>query len=149
MSDDGFRDKVRLAAPHPWDADTQAGPADGHAPVTGFTSAVQWGLASLLIGCTLLLAACVVLVFNVLLFRGGPAGIPTLLAFAGGVIGTLAVSALGLASLLFGMHGWRQAYAVGSSPALGVAGVTVNIAGLVAWTIAALDLLFILHDFIR
>jgi len=147
MSDDGFRDKVRLARPHPWDADTQAGPADGS--VTGFTSAVQWGLASLLIGCTLLVAACVVLVFNVLLFHGGPGGIPTLLAFAGGVIGTLAVSVLGLASLLFGMRGWQQAYAVGSSPALGVAGMAVSIAGLVAWLIAAIDLILILHAFIR
>ncbi len=97
--------------------------------------------------CRRLVAACVVLVFNVLLFRGGPAGIPTLLAFAGGLIGALAVTALGLASLLFGIWGWQQAHAAGSSPALGVAGVMASLAGLVAWLIVAIDFMMILYSF--
>src|SRR5262245_14280849 len=115
MSDSDIRDQTRPAHPTPWHADAQAAHADVRVPLTGFTSAAQWGLASLLIGCTVLMAACVTLVFNVLLFRGGPAGIPTDLAFAGGLIGALVVSALGLAGLLFGVVGWQRAYAVGSS----------------------------------
>ena len=51
--------------------------SDSGTPGTGFGGAAQWGLASLVIGCTLLLAACATLVFNVLLFRTGPAGIET------------------------------------------------------------------------
>src|SRR5262245_42090982 len=138
MSNSDIRDQLRPAQPNPWEAVGHAGGLDVNTPRTGFTSAEQWGLASLLIGCALLVAACVVLVFNVLLFRGGPAGIPTGLAFAGGLIGTLVVSALGLASLLFGIRASQQAYAAGSSPALGVAGVVTSFAGLLVWLIAAI-----------
>jgi hypothetical protein len=147
MSDSDIRDRVRPAQPNPWDADAEVGHSDIRTPNIGFTSAAQWGLASLLIGCTLLIAGCVVLAFNVLLFRGGPAGIPASLAFAGGLIGTMVVAALGLASLLFGARSWQQAYGVGSSPALGVAGVAASFAGLVTWLIAAIDLIMILYSF--
>jgi hypothetical protein len=149
MADSNVRDQLRPGPANPRDVDTPVSRSDIRAPITGFTSAAQWGLASVLIGCTLLLAACVTLVFNVLLFRGGPAGIPTALAFAGGLIGTLVVSALGLASLLFGIRGWQLAYAARSTPVLPVAGAAVSFAGLVAWLIAAIDLMMILHSFNR
>jgi hypothetical protein len=145
MSDSDIRDRVRPS--QPWDADAEVGHSDIRTPNTGFTNAAQWGLASLLIGCTLLIAGCVVLGFNVLLFRGGPAGIPALLAFAGGLIGTVVVTTLGLASVLFGLRSWQQAYAVGSCPAFGVAGVGASIAGLVTWLIASIDLIMILYSF--
>src|ERR1700722_8438415 len=121
MADSEFRDKLPRPPTDPWDADAKADRADIRAPIPGFSGAAQWGLASLLIGCTLLVAACVILVFNVILFRAGPAGIPTTLAFTGGLIGALAVSVLGLASLLFGVWGWQRAHLENSTPALGVA----------------------------
>jgi hypothetical protein len=145
MSDSDIRDQVRPA--QPWDTDAEVGHSDIRTPSTGFTGAAQWGLASLLIGCTLLIAGCVVLGFNVLLFRGGPAGIPAALALLGGLIGTMAVAVLGLASLFFGARSWQQAYAVGSCPAFGVAGVGASIAGLVTWLIASIDLIMILFSF--
>jgi drug/metabolite transporter (DMT)-like permease len=149
MNDSDIRDKSQPSRPDPWDGEAHSDRTDIRTPVAGFTCAAQWGLASLLIGCTLLVAACVLLVFNVLLFRGGPAGIPTGLALVGGLIGSLAVSILGLASLLFGIWGWRHAHVVGESPALGVAGVIASFAGLVAWLIAAIDLMMILFSFNR
>jgi hypothetical protein len=147
MSERDVNDRAQAAQPSAWDADAHAAQADIRTPNTGFTNAAQWGLASLFIGCTLLLAACIILVFNVLLFRGGPAGIPVGLAFMGGLIGTAGLSALGLASFMFGVYGWRQAHMIGSSPALAVAGVFVSLAGLMAWLIAAIDLLMILLSF--
>jgi hypothetical protein len=147
MAEFDIREQLRPGQPNPRDAGARPGQADVRVPSTGFTSAAQWGLASLLLGCTLLVAAGVLLVFNVLLFRGGPFGIPTGLALAGGLIGTLAVSALGLASLVFGVRGWQQAYTDGSSPALGVAGTGASCAGLVAWLIASIDLIMILVSF--
>jgi hypothetical protein len=132
----------------PYGADAEAGPSAPPAPFTGFTSAAQWGLASLLIGCTLLVAACVTLVFNILLFRTGRAGIPVAPAFAAGLIGSLAGFALGLASVLFAIWACRQAYAARSSPALGVAGLGASATGLAAWLIAAIDLMAILYSFI-
>jgi hypothetical protein len=149
MSDSEIRNKPVSERPLRLDSAAQAISADAHTHPPGFTSAAQWGLASLLIGCTLVVAGCVTLVFNVLLFRSGPAGIPTGLAFAGGLIGALAVSALGVASLVFGLLGWQRAYADRSSPALGVAGTGASIAGLVTWLIATIDLIVILYSLAR
>jgi len=147
MSESDIHERSRPAHPTRWDAEAQAGPSDVRTPQHGFTSAAQWGLASLLLGCTLLLAACVTLVFNVVLFRGGPDGIPTGVALAGGLIGALVVSALGVAAVVFGILGWQRAYAERSSPALGVAGTFASAVGLVAWLIAAVDLIVILYSF--
>jgi drug/metabolite transporter (DMT)-like permease len=146
MSDSDIHEKRRPTLPDPWDIDSQSNQGDGRG---GFTAAVQWGLASLLIGCTLLVAACVTLVFNTVLFRGGPAGIPTALAFAGGLIGALVVTALGVASLVFGIWSWQEAHAERSSSGLGVAGMTVSFVGSIAWLISAIDLIMVLHSFTR
>jgi hypothetical protein len=99
-------------------------------------------------GCTLLLAGCIVLVFSVLLFKAGPRGFPTGQALAGGLIGAFAGSALGLAAWLFGIRGWRQASAVGASPALGIAGVAASFAGLVMFLIASICVLILLFSFV-
>jgi hypothetical protein len=147
MADSDIRDHLRPGQPGPWNPDPRPGQPVVRVPLPGFTGAAQWGLASVLVGCTLLVAACVLLVFNVLLFRAGPAGIQIGLAFAGALLGALAVSALGLASLLFGVRGVQQAYAEGSSPALAVAGLGASLAGLAAWLIAAIDLIAILYSF--
>jgi hypothetical protein len=111
--------------------------------------AVQWGLASVLLGCTVLVGSLVLLVFNILLFRGGAQGIPVPLAIAAGFIGVLGVVSLGVASVIFGIRGWYQAYAERSSAALGIAGVAVSIAGLMAFLIAGIDLILILLSFPR
>jgi drug/metabolite transporter (DMT)-like permease len=148
MSDSDIHEKRRPALPDPYDVDVQSGRYDSRGPGSGFSGAVQWGLASLLIGCTLLIAACVLLVFNVVLFRAGPAGIPTALAFAAGLIGALVVCALSVASVLFGIWGWQEAQAERASAGLSVAGITVSFVGSITWLIAAIDLNMILGGFL-
>jgi hypothetical protein len=124
------------------------GDADVRTPV-GFGRAAQWGLGSLLIGCTVLLASCVTMVFNVQVFHGGPSGIHTALAFVGGLIGVTAVAALGIASLVFGIRGWQLSYTDRSSPAFGIAGTAASAIGLITWLIAGIDLIAILQSFVR
>jgi len=147
MNESEIRQPVTATPSNPWDATARTGRPDVRGSLDGFTSAAQWGLASLLIGCTLLLAACVTLGFNVVLFHAGPRGIPTGLAFAGGLIGALVVAMLGLTSIMFGIRGWQHASAAGSSHALPIAGVAASAVGLVAWLIAAIDLMMILLAF--
>jgi hypothetical protein len=103
-----------------------------------------WGLAALLIGCTLLMSACTLMVFNVILFMRGLMGIPRDLAQIGGVIGMVSVALLGICAALWGYRGWSAAVRQGESTAMGVAGTVVAVVGLVAWLIAALDLLAVL-----
>jgi hypothetical protein len=107
------------------------------------SDSVGWGLSSLLIGCTLLISSCALLVFNVLLFRTGFAGIPIGLAQAGAMIGTAGVAMLGVAAVVFGVKSWASAYSLRESPALGVAGTLTSAVGLAAWLIAGIDLLMI------
>ncbi len=114
------------------------GPPEVHLP-----ESVGWGLASLMIGCTLLPSACVLLAFNVVLFRTGFSNIPIGLAQAGAILGTAGVAALGIASVVFGVKSWSAAYARRESPAFGVAGTLASVVGLVAWLIAGIDLLMI------
>ncbi|MBN9120905.1 MAG: hypothetical protein J0I06_17430, partial [Planctomycetes bacterium] len=77
------------------------------------------GLAGLLIGCTLLVSACVLMVFNVILFSRGMRGVPEELARIGGVIGVLGVALLGALAVLLGLRSWGTARR-GESRALGV-----------------------------
>jgi hypothetical protein len=107
----------------------------------------SWGLAALLIGCTLLISACALMVFNVILFRGGLGGIPRDLARLGGTIGVIGVAVMGLLSILFGARGWGAAARRGESVAFGVAGTLAAVVGFVAWAIAGFDLLAILGVF--
>lgn len=109
---------------------------------TGFAG----GLAGVLIGCTLLLSACVLMVFNILLFSRGFRGIPRELAQIGGVIGVCGVIALGVAGVISGIRGWAAANRSGESNTLGTAGTLAAGVGLVAWIIAGIDLIFILFE---
>lgn len=58
MSDSDIRDTVRPGQRNAWEADAEVGHSDIRTPNTGFTGGAEWGLASLLIGCTLLIAGC-------------------------------------------------------------------------------------------
>ena len=124
--------------------------SDTPTPVSGFGSAAQWGLASLLIGCTLLMASWTTMVFNALRARGGlPEGIPPSLAFAGILIGVVVVAALGVASLVFGIRGWQQARSDQLSPALGIAGVAASVTGLLLWLMAGISLIIVYQSITR
>jgi hypothetical protein len=118
-----------------------------HIPETNSVSlspGVGWGLAGLLIGCTLLVSACALMVFNVLLFRTGFRGIPVDWAQLGAVIGTGGVALLGIFAVWCGTRGWSSATQRGETAAFGVAGTISAAVGLVAWLIAGIDLLAIL-----
>jgi hypothetical protein len=147
MSDSDIGDKLRPAHPHLRVVEAPADHSDFRSPAAGFNSAVQWGLASLLIGSTLLVASCVTLVFNVLLFRGGPAGIPMGLAYFGGLLGTVVVLALGIFGIVSGIRGWLWASSDRLCPALPVAGTLASAVGVLTWLVAAIDLIMILHAF--
>jgi hypothetical protein len=148
MSDFDIREGSKSAPVDPRNVEKPLVRPGERGRLTGIDGAVSWGLASLLIGCTVLLAGCTTMVFAVLLFRAGPSGLPTALCFAAGLIGSLAIFVLALASLVFGALGWQSAHAHGSSPALGVAGVAASAVGLVTWLIAAITLIVLLASFL-
>jgi hypothetical protein len=102
------------------------------------------GLAGLLIGCSLLISACALMMFNVVLFSIGMRGIPVGLAQLGGIIGAGGVAILGAFGVASGLRGWSAANRDGESNALGIAGTAAGIVGLIAWIIAGIDLIFIL-----
>src|SRR5262245_10540143 len=83
------------------------------------------GLASLLIGCSLLISACVLLVFNVILFTRGMRGIPEELARVGGLIGVFGVTLLGVLAVSLGLRSWGAARR-GESRALGLAATAAS-----------------------
>ncbi len=120
---------------------------DEPARTSEFWHAAAWGFSALLIGCTLLLAACTLMVFNVILFHGGFAGIPVELARAAGLIGVLGVALLGIFSVGFGFRGWVMSRDDRGPSGLGIAGTAMSAVGLVAWLIAGGDLLAILGVF--
>jgi hypothetical protein len=123
------------------------GEDDYGVPTSGSVSlspGTGWGLAGLLIGCTLLVSSCALMAFNVLLFSRGFRGIPRDLAQIGGVIGVTGVAVLGVLAVVFGARGWAAASRREESVALGVAGTAAGVVGLVAWLIAGINLLAIL-----
>ncbi|MFO0969500.1 MAG: hypothetical protein U0793_28415 [Gemmataceae bacterium] len=148
MSQGDFRDAPRSSRPGGWEEQGFGGADDVQAR-EAWPRSVQWGLAALAIGCTTIIASFVALVFNVALFRGGPAGIPVTLAFAAGLIGVIAGFLLAVFSIIFGIRGWLHAAAERSTPALAVAGTLASATGLIFWIIAGVDLIMVLGGFLR
>jgi hypothetical protein len=108
----------------------------------------QWGLASLLIGAVLILAALMTLIFNVLLWQSGPRGMPRMAALIGTVIGLAAVLGLAGFGIVAGLKG-RSRTPLNSPPSpLATAGVVTGSTALVLWLLIGFDLLLILAPFI-
>lgn len=120
---------------------------DDDEPLPGAGGPAAWGLAGLLIGCTLLLSACTLMVFNVILFLSGLNNIPLDLARPAAMVATGGVAALGVLALVFGVRGWAGAARRGESAAFGVAGTAAAAVGLIAWLVAGVDLLAVLGVF--
>jgi hypothetical protein len=123
-------------------------PAD---PPTGLTlsRSTSAGLAGLVIGCTLLVSACVLMAFNVLLFVhffAGRRGLPIGLALVGATIGLSGVAVLGVVAFVLGIRSWSSARA-GEARALGVAATLAGLVGLIAWLIASINLMVILLSY--
>lgn len=116
-------------------------------PVRVRPSFQPWGISALAIGCTLLLSACVLMVFNIGLFQHGLANIPLELARGAGIVALAGGMLLGMVSVFFGIRGWRGSGAIGESTGFGVAGTLMSLVGLGAWIIAGVDLLMILRLF--
>jgi hypothetical protein len=107
----------------------------------------QWGLASLMIGAVLVLAAPVASIFNVVFWRSGPSGLPKVPAFVGAVVGLgviLGLAGFGIAAGLKGRH--RAPGELRPSP-LATAGVVTGAAAMILWIVVAIDLLAILSSF--
>ncbi|HWG43230.1 MAG TPA: hypothetical protein VN688_10625 [Gemmataceae bacterium] len=123
MTDSDIRAPLRPEQPTSWNADTKAGQPD-------VRTMIPWGLVSFLIGSTFLMTWVV----------GVPNGLLSSLSLAGNGILTLVSFSLSLASLRFGVRGWRQARAIGSSRALAVAGVMASVASLIVWLLIVIEL---------
>jgi hypothetical protein len=113
----------------------------------GFGCGAQWGLASLVIGSVIFLASPVLLAFNTILARGGSYGIPIGLAWTASMIGLIALFALAIASVAFGVRGWIMSRRQRQPVAFGVAGTLMSVAGLLSWLIAGIDLIIVLATF--
>jgi hypothetical protein len=122
-------------------------PPDYDSP-SGFTlsRSTGAGLAGLLIGCTLLVSACVLMTFNILLhshFSHGLHGIPIGLSLVGAAIGLPSVTLLGVFGFVMGIRSW-SAVPRGEAGALGAAATFAGFVGMAAWVIAATNLVMIL-----
>jgi hypothetical protein len=109
--------------------------------------AAEWGLASLALGCTLMVMAPTMLVLNTLLFTGGAQRMrPTDVALAriGIFAGTGAVFLLGLAGLTFGVIGLGGALRHKQPAALGLGGTLASLVGLLLWGIAGANALIVI-----
>ena len=119
---------------------SDVGVAKNSASAEGFA----WGLASLGLGGVVLLAAPITLVFNVLLWRAGPAGVPKELAILGGAFGLLTMLGLACCGIVFGVTGYRIDRDDRRSSPLATAGVLVGAAATIVWMIVGMDLFLIL-----
>jgi hypothetical protein len=125
-------------------AETAAGPMSRHA--------AEWGLAALLGGGFLMVTAAVVLLFNLTFWNAGSNVVSTAdmrLAFAGGVIGVLALLGLCMASLTIGARALQSAMTRRQPAGLALAGTMISAGALVLWIITGADLLMILLTFVR
>jgi hypothetical protein len=106
-----------------------------------------WGLASLALGAVVFLAAPTTLVFNVLLWKSGHAGVPVLLATLGASLGLLAMMGLACCGIAFGIRGRRIDRDHRRPSPLSTAGVLVGLAAAIVWIPVGIDLIMILSSF--
>jgi hypothetical protein len=109
----------------------------------------QSGLASLIIGAVLLLKSSIALVFNTLLWRSGPGGLPIVPALIGAVLGLLIVLSLAVFGIALGLRGLAREHPGLPSSPLASAGVATGAAATMLWLIVGIDLLSILSSFTR
>jgi hypothetical protein len=107
----------------------------------------QLGLASLIIESVLLLDSSIALVFNTLLWRNGPSGLPIIPAFAGAVLGLLVVLGLAAFGIGLGIKGSRKAFGDRPPSPLAIAGVVTGGAAVILWLVVGIDLIVILSSF--
>ena len=112
-----------------------------------FGCGAQWGLASLVIGSVIFLASPVLLAFNTLLAHGGRYGMPMGLVWTASIVGFVALLAVAIASIVFGVRGWMLSRRIREPLALGIAGTLMSIAALLSWLIAGIDLIIVLATF--
>jgi hypothetical protein len=107
----------------------------------------QWGLASLMIGAVLTLAVPVALIFNVVLWRSGPSGLPKVPAFVGSVLGLVVILGLAVFGIAAGLKGRQPAPGESRPSPLATAGVVTGAAAMILWIVVGIDLLAILSSF--
>jgi hypothetical protein len=111
------------------------------------TERAEWGLASLMIGVVLILAAPVALIFNVVFWRSGPSGVPKVPAFVGAVLGLLVILGLAGFGIAAGLKGRHRAPDDSRPSPLATAGVVTGAAAMILWLVVGIDLLAILSSF--
>jgi hypothetical protein len=112
-----------------------------------FGCGAQWGLASLIIGSVIFLASPVLLAFNTLLAHGGHFGMPMGLVWTASIVGFVALLAMAIAAVVFGVRGWTLSRRMREPLALGIAGTLMSVAALLSWLIAGIDLIIVLATF--
>jgi hypothetical protein len=120
------------------------------APPAG--SSAQWGLASLLTGGFVLLVAPMIVLVNISMAFAGPSRLAMnrgtiTLATIGFLLGGCLILGLGGMGVTFGIVSLRRAGSRRESIALGLAGLTVSIVGLLVFLFAAIDTGFVLELF--
>ncbi|MDG3008031.1 hypothetical protein [Paludisphaera mucosa] len=106
----------------------------------------QWGLASVIIGAALVLAAPMAMIYCLLLWRSEYTNIPVIPAFIGAVVSLAAILGLAGFGVAAGLKGRRLAGDPRPSP-LATAGVASGAAAIVLWIVVGIDLLLILATF--
>lgn len=119
---------------------------------SGQGDGTNWGLASLLIGCTFILMAPLLLIVSIQMAAYGPATLnmnPTTidLAATGMYLGIAVGGFVIVCSIIFGILGIALARSQGRSVALGVAGLFASIFGLVVIVVAVVDLIMVMDMF--
>jgi hypothetical protein len=108
----------------------------------------QWGLASLLIGAALNLAALTTLILNVILWQSGPRGMLRMSALVATVMGLLVVLSLAGFGIAAGLKGRDRTFVDLPPSPLATAGVVTGSAAMILWFLIGIDLLVILTSFI-
>lgn len=114
----------------------------------------EWGLASALIGGSFLFIGPVCLLFCLILYnRGhGDYGLSSLdlqLAQVGAYVCILEALVVCIHGLVYGIRGLNQAQRLSLPGALPKAGILLCISALVIWIVVGVDLVAILHSFMR